>query len=245
MHPASEPLRAAWADTPAEARARRRLAAIAIGGALLFLIAFAVAAALYPGGTWTNRRAPGHSLLANYLCDLMQERALNGQPAAVGALVIRAGALAMFIAIGAFYLLVARLERPPGRAARLARGVGVSAAAIACTIPFLTSDRSRTAHLVAVVATFLPALVATVAAARVCLRSPQTTPWIRAAALVALVAGSVDGFLYIFAYGAHALGLPPPLPVRRLVGDLIPVLQRIASVGVIAWVLALAARARR
>lgn len=245
MHPASEPASAAWTDDPADARARRRIAAIAIVGALLFLVSFAVAAALYPGGTWQNRRAPGHSLLANYLCDLMQERALNGQPAALGSLVLRAGSLAMFVAIGAFYLLVARLERPAGPAARLARGVGLTAAAIACTIPFLTSDRSRAAHLVAVVATFLPALVATVAAARVCLRSPQTTPWIRAAALIALVAGGIDGALYIFAYGAHALGVPPPLPVRRLVADLIPVLQRVASVGVVAWVLALAARARR
>ncbi len=62
----------------------RWLVRICLAGTACFVACFGIAIALYPGGTWFNRRAEGHSFWMNFLCDLMQSRALNGEEATVG-----------------------------------------------------------------------------------------------------------------------------------------------------------------
>lgn len=221
----------------AEVRWSGALVAIAGGGALIFVVSFVIAAALYPGGTWVQRTSSGHSFFGNYLCDLMQARALNGRAAGVGAWVARSGALAMFAAVASFFIQVARLERPSVRS-RLVLRAGVLACVLGAGVPIVTSDQLRAAHVALVVAAFVPALVATIAAAQICLRSPAAGRWIKAAALLTLGAGAIDGILYAFAYGAHGLEMPLPRELRRAINDLLPLLQRIATVGLVAWVLA-------
>lgn len=44
----------------------------------LFVILYILAALNYPGGTWIDPTAPGFSFWHNYLCDLLDYRALNG-----------------------------------------------------------------------------------------------------------------------------------------------------------------------
>ena len=41
---------------------------------------YALAAALYPGGSHDDHGAPGFSLVRNYFCDLLDSKALNGEP---------------------------------------------------------------------------------------------------------------------------------------------------------------------
>ncbi len=224
---------------------RRLLAAISGGGSLIFVITLVVAASLYPGGTWADRSTVGHSFFGNYLCDLMQHRALNGEPAELGSLLARIGSVAMFAALASFFLQVARLEETRSLRGRITVRAGLFAALVSCSVPLLTSDRFRTAHVIAVVASFLPAFVATVAGFGICLRSPRSTRLIKGAALVAVIAGGIDGFLYAFAYGAFAIDLRPPGDVRRLINDLLPLLQRIATLGLLAWVLAMTLRTAR
>jgi len=226
----------------AEVRWSGALVAIAGGGALIFVASFVIAAALYPGGTWVQRTSSGHSFFGNYLCDLMQTRALNGRAAGVGAWVARSGALAMFAAVASFFIQVARLEARPSLRSRLVLGAGLSSCALGAAVPMVTSDQLRAAHVALVVAAFVPALVATIAAAQICLRSPATGRWIKAAALLTLSAGAIDGILYAFAYGAHGLEMPLPRGLRRAINDLLPLLQRIATLGLLAWVIAVSWR---
>jgi len=60
-----------------------------------------------------------------------------------------------------------------------------------------------------------------------------------------VIAGGIDGFLYAFAYGAYAVNFRPPDDVRRLINDLLPFLQRIATLGLLAWMFALSLRTAR
>jgi hypothetical protein len=203
-----------------------------------------VAIALYPGGTWYDAQAVGHSWWKNFLCDLMQTRALNGEAAPVGSALARLGMVAMLAALAAFYELVARLEQPMSRDGRVARVAGWTAAGLGLLVPVATSDQFRMLHLLTVVGAFVPSVVATVAALRVCLRVEGVSPWIRWFAMLTLGAGALDGCLYAFAYAAPPLGLVPSSPVvRAMVSASLPLFQRIATLAVLAWMISVCVHA--
>ena len=48
-------------------------------GSVLFLVLYIVAAQFYPGGSQADKAAPGFDWVHNYWCNLMNERAGNGQ----------------------------------------------------------------------------------------------------------------------------------------------------------------------
>ncbi len=221
----------------------RWLVLVSAVGASCFAACLMVAAVLYPGGTWIDRRAAGHSLTKNFLCDLMQHRALNGQIAEIGPLFARAGTFAMLIALASFFIQVAKLDAT-SRAAKVARVGGLLACLLGCAVPLLPSDQFRTAHLIAVACAFLPSLVAVIAASAICLRTPRVNRWIKAAALVTLAAGAFDGLLYGFAYGTYALKIYPSRSVYLVINHLLPLLQRIATLGVLAWLVAVTLHTR-
>ena len=221
----------------------QRLVLGCVTGTVCFLGCVAFAIAHYPGGTWTDPSAPGHSFALNYLCDLMQTRALNGQEATLGSKVARFGTVSMFAALAAFFALVARFESPITRAGRVAQRAGLIACLVGCTVPFAPSDRFREAHLATVLSAFVPALVATIAALIVCKRAPVSR-WLRAMAAITVVAGATDGVAYAIAYAiAYGyLGVARTVPALNLA---LPVLQRAATVCLIAWVLAVCAQSWR
>ncbi len=228
-----------------ERRRDRRLAAIAIISLLLFVAAFTVAAWLYPGGTWAQRTTLGHSFFGNYLCDLMQPRALNGQPAELGSLFARVGVLALSVAHASFYVQVAKLDDPASGRARLTRRAGLLACAISLAIPLVTADALHTLHVIIVVAAFVPALLATSAALLICMRSPASTRTIRFLALLTLGVAGFNFLLYAFLYIAYWLGVPLSRPTVLFLQDLLPLSQRIAIIGLVAWILALSLRTKR
>jgi hypothetical protein len=172
----------------------------------------------------------------NFLCDLMQTHALNGQAAPVGSLFARFGTLAMLVALAAFYAQIAKLESPISRAGRIARGAGLAACVLGCAVPLVPSDLFRDAHVIVVVCAFVPSLVATIAASIVCLRAPRVSLWLRALAVLTLGAGGLDGLLYGYAY-AQAYRLVPAA-YRLEINLSLPLLQRAATIGLLAWVLA-------
>jgi hypothetical protein len=47
-------------------------------GMALFVLCYLIAAGLYPGGSWNNPGQTGFSWRHNYLCDLLDTRAVNG-----------------------------------------------------------------------------------------------------------------------------------------------------------------------
>ena len=48
-------------------------------GMLLFILCYLIAALVYPGGNWSDYQQPGFSIRNNYLCDLLDYKALNGE----------------------------------------------------------------------------------------------------------------------------------------------------------------------
>jgi hypothetical protein len=60
------------------APAARLSCRLALSGLALFGVAIAVSACLYRGGSWSDLRAPGFSLLENYWCDLVRSHGING-----------------------------------------------------------------------------------------------------------------------------------------------------------------------
>ena len=73
-------------------------------GSLLFIILYIIAALLYPGGSGTDKTAIGYSWTNNYWCNLLSEKAINGQtntarPVAVTAMVI------LFLSLSTFWIL--------------------------------------------------------------------------------------------------------------------------------------------
>ncbi len=214
----------------------RRLVLACVAGTACFSASIAFAIAHYPGGTWSDPAAKGHSFAWNFLCDLMQTRALNGQDATIGSSVARFGTAAMFGALAAFFTLVARFESKASRAGWLTQRAGLVACTFGCLIPLAPSDRFRETHVATVLFAFAPALVATIAAFVVCLRAPVSRP-LRGLAAFTLTAGGLDGIAYAIAYAiAYSyVGTPKALPLINLA---LPLLQRAATLGLVAWVLA-------
>ena len=70
-------------------------------GSFLFIILYIIAALLYPGGSGANKTAIGYSWTNNYWCNLLSEKAINGQintarPVAVTAMFILGLSLSSF-----------------------------------------------------------------------------------------------------------------------------------------------------
>ena len=220
----------------------RTLLRVSVIGTGVFVACYAVAIARYPGGTWFNRRAIGHSFSSNFLCDLMQTRALNGEDASVGSSLARVGIVFMLAALAAFYAQVARLETPTRRIGRVAQRAGLLAAVLGLAIPIATSDRFREAHIISVVVAFVPSVLATSCAFWVCWRTKGVATWVRTVAAITLLAGVIDGVMYAFVYASPLLGMvPASRDTRRLISQSLPLFQRIASLGLLAWVIAMAA----
>lgn len=70
-------------------------------GSFLFIVLYIIAAFLYPGGSGTDKAAIGYSWTDNYWCNLLGEKAINGQtnaarPVAVTAMFILCLSLSTF-----------------------------------------------------------------------------------------------------------------------------------------------------
>ena len=77
---------------------------VPVFGSVLFIILYIIAALLYPGGSGTDKTAIGYSWTDNYWCNLLSEKAINGQtnearPVAVTAMFI------LGISLSAFWIL--------------------------------------------------------------------------------------------------------------------------------------------
>lgn len=84
----------------------RRLVALAVVPPLLaFATLMLLAMAEYPGGTWEDHGAPGHSQVQNFLCDLVRPIAINGQSNRAGARYAELGLYAYVLALSPFFLI--------------------------------------------------------------------------------------------------------------------------------------------
>ena len=75
-----------------------------IFGCLLFILIYIISAFLYPGGSETDKSAAGFSLKNNYWCNLLHEKAINGQPNTAKPLAIT-GMFVLCLALCVFWLV--------------------------------------------------------------------------------------------------------------------------------------------
>jgi hypothetical protein len=190
--------------------------------ALLLLLGFAlvllaIAAALYPGGSWVDRAQPGYGLWHNFVCDLARAVAINGRPNP-GALWGRAGQWSLELAAGAFWLSLPALFEPP-RHARAVRASGLVSTLGLLLVP-LTND---VAHGVALVLGGLPGL----AAIAMSVQGLRRRPTLAALGLGTFVLAAADLALYL-----NHRGRPVPLVITAL--------QRLVLFLAVAWMAACA-----
>jgi len=79
----------------------RKLVLVPLIGICLFFLLYIIAAIVYPGGSQVDKTEKGFSLLHNYWCDLLADKAQNGQPntaqpLAIGAMVLLCACLVLF-----------------------------------------------------------------------------------------------------------------------------------------------------
>ena len=91
MRPTISPTRPFWLLLP-------------VAGSLLFVVLYALAAQRYPGGSQFDPTTLGFSWTQNYWCNLLNEKALNGQmnparPIALAAMGVLGASLALFWAL--------------------------------------------------------------------------------------------------------------------------------------------------
>lgn len=196
---------------------------------VLSLVLLSAAISAYPGGSELDPRAPGFDARTNYVCDLLRQDAIGGQPNPAGPLA-RAAILAFVAGLVSFFAIVPTLFPDlPGRG-RLVRGAGVASSIAWVALSLAPSDRFAVGHAVFVVAGVAPGVVAA-AVAVLGLAARRGTRALSLLGVGALVGAALDAALYL---------------VVLLTGDVaaavvVPVLQKIAGAFLIAWMLGVAA----
>ncbi|MBI2387993.1 MAG: hypothetical protein HYV09_00120 [Deltaproteobacteria bacterium] len=203
----------------------RRLGSALLGSVGLFLAAYALAVAWYPGGTWFDRHSVGYDLLRNFVCDLTQPIALDGRPNPIGAFFGKASMLALDAGLSFAFLGALRLGTPTRALARTVRvAAAVSFAGIA-TVPLTPSLVLGALHTVAV----LTGVIAGLFAGSFALALLRRSPFRRISAL------GVSVFVVSFAdagiYAWSILSGTTPLAL--------PMLQRVALVLLVLWLAAI------
>lgn len=188
----------------------------------LFVALTAAAMAAYPGGSWVDPRAIGHSFWDNFLCDVQQPVAIGGGDNTLGARLALCGVLAMIVALACGWVLVARMI--PVRVGRVVRALGMGSSFALVLLPLTPSLRWGIVHVIAVVLAGVPALVAGVVAAGALVRDRAGHPSLRVVSALLVVAVAVDGGLY-----AHHV------VADTHVTTLLPALQKVAAILLAAW----------
>ncbi|TKD10195.1 hypothetical protein [Polyangium fumosum] len=210
--------------SPAPPPAVRAAALFVLGALVLSLLLMAAAMALYPGGTWLDRASPGHDFLRNFFCDLTADRALNGQTNP-GASFAKAGMVLLSAGTLPFWFLVTRLFSERARLGLAVRGLGLASALAAIAVPLAPSQRYGLLHAGLIFVAGVPGLFAGGLATfgLVTTNHGSRTP----ARLAGLTAGlaALDGALY----AAHvASGV-------EITSALLPALQKLAALALVAW----------
>jgi hypothetical protein len=210
-----------------------------------------VAMARYPGGSALDPASVGHSFWFNFLCDLTNDVAVNGQSNRVGSSFARAAMIALSTALGCFWLILPALFRARRRLGFTIRIAGSLSVAGLVTVPLADGLM----HVVAVFASSVPALVAGTLGTIGMLRAsappplramdaspslspspspshspcgiPALLPWL---ALATVTASLADSVLYARSY----------LIEPRVIAPALPLFQRVALLCMLALMAAVA-----
>ena len=183
-------------------------------------VLFAFAAWAYPGGNHFDHHAIGHDFWRNALCDVARTTAIGGAPNG-GAGFARIAMSTMAVAIGLLFWSLPRHFTARPRLGCVVRAFGVITVPAALAVVFLPTDRFSALHgLVTLIAGVIGTAGASIAVAA----SRRRSSIFGALTLVAAF-----GSLGIYAVELIAGG-PPRLAV--------PVLEHVAALFLLAWMLA-------
>lgn len=206
--------------------ARFTLAALAT-----FVVAMTLAAAVYPGGSWTARDGEGFSLLRNFWCDLLRSRAINGADNAAGKVLASVAFAALGAGLWPYWWLAAGVL-PDGRRAAVVR-MGMLSAASLAAMALLPSDHYPVQHgLVALTGGLLGVLSAAVCVATRLPGEPRSSLR-RVSGACALGLACLNAALYVHvAFGGGEETVAQPL------------VQKLATAALLCWMLSTVREAR-
>ncbi len=141
------------------------LALAVLPGLALFVAMISLSMNSYPGGTWEDRQAPGHSQARNFLCDLTRPVAINGTANTEGAARAELGLLAFAVALAPFFLISPVLFPEKRRLGKLVQVSGALCSVGGVGIVLVPSWRfGPELHGVAVLLAAVPGLIAAISA---------------------------------------------------------------------------------
>jgi hypothetical protein len=199
--------------------------------ALASTVLFTFAACAYPGGNHFNHAARGHDFWRNALCDVARSTALDGASNAVGSTFARVAMTVMAIAVG---LMMWSLPRDFPDRVVLRQVVRVFAAITvpaALAVVFLPTDRFSDLHGVVTVTAGVLGTGGTSLAVIAALRDTRRPSIFLGLLTLAAALGSLGIYVMELIDGG-----PPRLGV--------PVLEHVAAILLVAWMLAFEAEAR-
>ncbi len=203
---------------------------LVFGAALVFVVATAIAMALYPGGTFLDPHTVGHRFFANFFCDLFHAHGLDGRPNP-GAPLAQVGMLAMLVALWAHFMVTAR-TLGSGVLRFLVRVLGTMSALAAIAVPLTPSDRFPRLHGVCVLLAAGPGVLAVTCAVVGLFRDRALfSAWLGVALAVT---AAIDAGLYAWQMRTQA---PTPLAL--------PALQKVAAGVLVLWMVVVSAHDRR
>jgi hypothetical protein len=195
----------------------------------MVFVAFTTAAILlYPGGTWWDPNRQGHSFWQNFLCDLLHNPSLNHQNNSMGAQLASAG-LQVFVAGLTVFWSMADCWIAPFRRLKMAvKALGVGGTPLVAAVPLLPSHRFPKLHTAAVVIGGLPAVLTLVLLTLGILGSLRLSRYLRYVTVLL----TLLSMLCLGLYTQNAVFGGPSLRI-------VPALERLASIGIVLWMIAL------
>jgi hypothetical protein len=212
------------------ARRSRALSVVVLVGLFGFLVLAVLGALAYPGGTYCEPSARVYRFWDNFLCDVTSEITRRGEDNAAGARLTRAAFGSFAVALAPFWWLLGGLgSRGLGTAVRL---LGVPSAMAVAVVAWLPSTWSSTVHTTMVLVAAIPGLLAAMLGTVLLLAGPRRgLGWLGVATLAA---GALNTAGYVWAV-AHLVACLPWLPV----------VQKLAGIGLVSWMAAVALRPLR
>jgi hypothetical protein len=189
-----------------------------------------LAAAVYPGGSWTDREATGFSLLRNFWCDLLRAQAINGADNTWGKLFASIGFAALGIGLWPYWWLAAA---PLGGRQRRVALCGIFSAACLAAMAYLPSDEQPVLHGVVALGGALTGSIAALICVATRLPGEARLSLRRASGALALSLAALNAALYIYvAYAGGGETLAQPL------------VQKLATLALLVWMLSSLREAR-
>jgi hypothetical protein len=190
----------------------------------LVVALMSAAMAVYPGGTWFHREALGHSFFTNFLCDLLADTALDGQPNLLGARLALLGMTSLVIGMLPLWLILPTLMPDRPALGHALKRVGTLGVLVLLFVPLATSERCGAYHSLAVEFAGIPNFVALFLAVVGLLGTRHRSLPVAGVGVALTAAALVDFAWYSYDAWRGELGSP-----------LVPGLQKVAAILLLGW----------